>query len=252
VPYHLGLWHWDKQAGWVWIPGSAFAPAWVTWSPCGDSLFRPYGFWDWSDGWGPRSGYAWGCHPHVQFPTTAAYSIFPNARPTPAPSAAPSPEPAPKPEPPRPAHILQLPSELRKVAERYLDAARKGEVHAAESVERANQVAGTAPTTPDRLPSLLDDASPKDRFRDWNDDLRAVRLRGGELRYSRATNSFRCDGCRVPFAPSASEAASSSARANTGGSNSGSGSGGDSGSSPSAAPSSGNNRRDSGDRDRIR
>lgn len=31
VPYHLGLWTWDKDQGWLWIPGSAFAPAWVTW-----------------------------------------------------------------------------------------------------------------------------------------------------------------------------------------------------------------------------
>ena len=31
VPYHLGLWTWNKNKGWVWIPGNAFAPAWVTW-----------------------------------------------------------------------------------------------------------------------------------------------------------------------------------------------------------------------------
>ncbi len=32
VPYHLGLWHWNKKLGWVWIPGSAFSPAWVDWN----------------------------------------------------------------------------------------------------------------------------------------------------------------------------------------------------------------------------
>ncbi|MGB9835989.1 MAG: DUF6600 domain-containing protein [Candidatus Saccharicenans sp.] len=31
VPYHLGIWQWDKKLGWVWIPGSVFAPAWVDW-----------------------------------------------------------------------------------------------------------------------------------------------------------------------------------------------------------------------------
>jgi hypothetical protein len=31
VPYHLGNWIWNKKLGWVWIPGSAFAPAWVDW-----------------------------------------------------------------------------------------------------------------------------------------------------------------------------------------------------------------------------
>ena len=32
VPYHLGNWIWNKKLGWVWIPGSAFAPAWVDWN----------------------------------------------------------------------------------------------------------------------------------------------------------------------------------------------------------------------------
>ncbi len=29
--YHYGRWEWYASAGWVWIPGTAFAPAWVTW-----------------------------------------------------------------------------------------------------------------------------------------------------------------------------------------------------------------------------
>jgi len=29
VPYHLGIWQWDKERGWLWIPGDAFAPAWA-------------------------------------------------------------------------------------------------------------------------------------------------------------------------------------------------------------------------------
>lgn len=48
VPYHLGLWVWNKKRGWLWIPGSAFAPAWVsfhTWEDyCG---WRPWSFCDW-------------------------------------------------------------------------------------------------------------------------------------------------------------------------------------------------------------
>lgn len=48
VPYHLGLWIWDTKLGWVWIPGSAFAPAWVDWH----FFFGYYGWrawspWDW-------------------------------------------------------------------------------------------------------------------------------------------------------------------------------------------------------------
>ena len=36
VPHHLGLWTWNKGLGWLWLPGSAFAPAWVSW----DFIFR--------------------------------------------------------------------------------------------------------------------------------------------------------------------------------------------------------------------
>ena len=32
VPYHLGLWVWNEKKGWIWLPGSHFAPAWVAWS----------------------------------------------------------------------------------------------------------------------------------------------------------------------------------------------------------------------------
>lgn len=44
VPYHLGLWVWDTKLGWLWIPGSAFAPAWATW----DFYFGYYTWRPWS------------------------------------------------------------------------------------------------------------------------------------------------------------------------------------------------------------
>jgi hypothetical protein len=31
LPYHYGTWAWDSVLGWYWIPGSLYAPAWVTW-----------------------------------------------------------------------------------------------------------------------------------------------------------------------------------------------------------------------------
>ncbi len=57
VPYHLGVWQWDKKLGWVWLPGSLFAPAWATW----DFYFfyagwRPWGLCDWMFG---CSSYGW-------------------------------------------------------------------------------------------------------------------------------------------------------------------------------------------------
>ncbi len=48
VPYHLGIWHWDKKKGWVWIPGSAFAPAWAVWDfYFGYYSWRPWSLYDW-------------------------------------------------------------------------------------------------------------------------------------------------------------------------------------------------------------
>ena len=50
VPYHLGVWQWDTKKGWYWIPGSAFAPAWVDWAFFGGSFlaWRPWSMWDWA------------------------------------------------------------------------------------------------------------------------------------------------------------------------------------------------------------
>ncbi len=49
VPYHLGVWQWEEKRGWFWLPGSAFAPAWVDWAFFGGSFYawRPWSMWDW-------------------------------------------------------------------------------------------------------------------------------------------------------------------------------------------------------------
>jgi hypothetical protein len=48
VPYHLGIWVWDKDIGWMWIPGDAFAPAWVTWQFfAGYYMWKPWSLYDW-------------------------------------------------------------------------------------------------------------------------------------------------------------------------------------------------------------
>ena len=48
IPYHLGIWQWDKKLGWVWLPGSLFAPAWVDWEfYFGHFGWRPWGLYDW-------------------------------------------------------------------------------------------------------------------------------------------------------------------------------------------------------------
>ena len=32
VPFHYGSWAWADPYGWVWVPGTVWAPAWVTWA----------------------------------------------------------------------------------------------------------------------------------------------------------------------------------------------------------------------------
>ena len=60
IPYHLGVWHWDAKRGWYWLPGSAFAPAWVDWAFFGGASYgwRPWSMWDW--GWYGPSSYLYG------------------------------------------------------------------------------------------------------------------------------------------------------------------------------------------------
>ena len=51
VPYHLGIWQWDKKHGWVWLPGSMFAPAWTMWYfYFGYTSWRPWSLLDWTAG----------------------------------------------------------------------------------------------------------------------------------------------------------------------------------------------------------
>ena len=48
VPYHLGVWLWDKDVGWMWLPGDTFAPAWVTWEFfAGYYMWKPWSLYDW-------------------------------------------------------------------------------------------------------------------------------------------------------------------------------------------------------------
>lgn len=64
VPYHLGLWQWDKKKGWVWIPGSAFAPAWAVWDfYFGYYSWRPWFLYDWLYYYGYAYDYSyWGVY----------------------------------------------------------------------------------------------------------------------------------------------------------------------------------------------
>jgi hypothetical protein len=62
VPYHLGIWMWDKNKGWVWLPGSMFAPAWAVWEfYAGMYCWRPFYLYDWMYGFDSFWGFSyWG------------------------------------------------------------------------------------------------------------------------------------------------------------------------------------------------
>jgi hypothetical protein len=38
IAYHYGTWVWSPPYGWVWVPGTVWAPAWVTWAYTDDYI----------------------------------------------------------------------------------------------------------------------------------------------------------------------------------------------------------------------
>ena len=38
IAYHYGTWVWSPPYGWVWVPGTVWAPAWVTWAYSDDYI----------------------------------------------------------------------------------------------------------------------------------------------------------------------------------------------------------------------
>jgi hypothetical protein len=68
VPYHYGRWAYEAAYGWVWLPGAAYAPAWVYWmygpsyvgwAPMGwYDCYRPY--YDWAYRPYARAGFEFG------------------------------------------------------------------------------------------------------------------------------------------------------------------------------------------------
>lgn len=205
VPYHLGLWHWDKKRGWAWIPGSAFAPAWVAWSYCADAgYFRPLSLRDWSRAFARRHFAGWSalpCDPSFGWRSADAGGVAPAETPAPQPAA----PPAPVTEegttsPPRwgPGRTPpELPDDGEPVGRRALRALQTGELPGSAPAPR--RVAGdTGPRAGEPVPAAARrGADGPARFRDWNDDVRAARDAGGRIVYQ--ANTVECDGCRRPL-----------------------------------------------------
>ncbi len=60
VPFHYGNWFFSRGHGWVWVPGSRWAPAWVSWRYGGGYVgwapLPPYGY-PYAHGYGYGYGY---------------------------------------------------------------------------------------------------------------------------------------------------------------------------------------------------
>jgi hypothetical protein len=214
VPYHLGLWHWDKKHGWVWLPGSNFAPAWVSWVSCDDArYFRPLSLWDWSlrRSRGYRYRYGTASDPCGLYPDwfrqddpvridIAALIQPPAAAPAPNPSEEGGPRPIRR-VPERP--LLPLPGELDKIARKAEPMLERADPAVREAVDIINRSAAAVrieKTAP--LPAALEVVELRpalERFRDWNADVRAARNVGGHIVYSSVTNMVRCDSCSRPL-----------------------------------------------------
>jgi hypothetical protein len=66
VPYHYGTWAWAPPYGWVWVPGTVWAPAWVTWAYTDDYI-----------GWAPvPPSFAFSVGGYVGGPVVVAQSRY--------------------------------------------------------------------------------------------------------------------------------------------------------------------------------
>ena len=213
VPYHLGLWHWDKKYGWVWLPGSAFAPAWVSWGMCNDvRYYRPLSLWDWSFryayGYRYWSGGSYGIGP---WDNCGFFQYYPNqtvvtrqldvavpAKP-PLPIDGDEGGVIPRKVPELP--LLPLPKELETLAKKAEVLQQRTDPELRALVERASAaLPAVRPEVDPELPVVsAPDFERAARFLDWNRDVRAARDAGGQIVYSSVTNLVRCDGCNRPL-----------------------------------------------------
>ena len=129
VPYHLGIWMWDKGKGWVWLPGSMFAPAWAVWEfYSGMYSWRPFYLFDWMYGfdsfwgsmyWGGYYGYN-PVTPNPAFPQPPQHVIYSIRKDQLKRNDSPS---------------LPMPKEMKKAVEATLAALKRGDLTLLSSAE---------------------------------------------------------------------------------------------------------------------
>ncbi len=74
APFHYGRWYWDARHGWLWVPDTLWAPAWVDWRWGHDYV-----------GWAPLPPR----RPHVEVHDHSSYWVFARAGDLTAPSISP-------------------------------------------------------------------------------------------------------------------------------------------------------------------
>ncbi len=125
IPYHLGIWQWDKKLGWVWLPGSLFAPAWVDWEFFyGYYGWRPYGLFDWFDGFSTGFYYMGGTWYYGHIPRTGVPggpTVLGTVR---------------KNQLEQPPSSLTMPTELKVAFKNVLAAYKKGDPRVVDSAKR--------------------------------------------------------------------------------------------------------------------
>ena len=239
VPYHLGVWQWDAKRGWFWLPGSAFAPAWVDWAYMQGSYWawRPWSLFDWTY-YGGMWGMSWSMYDSMwglywMDPTWYFNSFYSNLgqvyfgaggdqnfRATlmkvskdqlKKPSGSPA---------------LTMPKEFNRVLKVYTEALKRGEARVLDSLGPAAKpalLAGKRVINPVRVerPSNLAEtrlsgaarrispalgrmmapvASLATRTVDWNPDVRLGTRLGVNIRYSSGTNEVVCPELRLSSA----------------------------------------------------
>jgi hypothetical protein len=232
VPYHLGYWIDDADLGWLWLPGSTFAPAWVTWGGCGDAYaWWPFGPADWLryrstlrpvplPPFCDAIGEAWYSYPweHDITPPPARPPEYAKRRGGSGPTPEPPPR-RPRPdrgEPPRelrmmrtelgrltdglgsgPASVPGLPPAVpQRTRPETVDRRERIEDRAASSPASAGEPTRNVPASP-ASPPIDAVRVVEPRFRDWNPDVRAARAMGGRIGYDSGANRVFCEGCRT-------------------------------------------------------
>ncbi|MGB9004339.1 MAG: DUF6600 domain-containing protein [Candidatus Aminicenantales bacterium] len=168
APYHLGVWVWDKELGWIWIPGSVFASAWVGWG-----FFNGYYSWwpyEFSDWW---MWNAWGSNYYDNYQSWYVYSTTPGKTLRKISKAQ-----LKKPEPP-----LPLPNDLKAVYDRFAAALKKQDPRLIASLQQSVKRIVFAYPADIHFPNIAERAIPLSQLSSASELLKAQPSPADKIRH---------------------------------------------------------------------